>query len=53
VGQFHTDFQGGLLLRMKAAAPDLTYLTLSVQKASSRVLRDEDHDRADLVVYRP
>jgi len=51
IGQFHTDHRGGTLLRMKAAAPELQYLTISVQKASER--SEEDRDRADIVVYRP
>ncbi len=53
IGQFHTDHQGGTLLRMKAAAPDLNYFTISVQKAESDTLREEDEGRADVVVYRP
>lgn len=53
VGQFHTDHGGGLLLRMKAAAPELEYLTISIQKATGVALRQEDYDRADYVVFRP
>ncbi len=53
VGQFHTDHDGGLLLRMKAAAPDAKILTISLDKAESTTLREEDKGRADLVVYRP
>lgn len=53
VGQFHTDHEGGLLLRMKAAAPDAKYLTISLQSAESATLRAEDQGRADYVVFRP
>jgi len=53
VGQFHTDHDGGLLLRTKAAAPDAKILTISLDKAESTTLREEDKGRADLVVYRP
>lgn len=53
VGQFHTDHDGGLLLRMKAAAPEAKILTISVDKAESTTLREEDKGRADFVVYRP
>ncbi|MBX3177567.1 MAG: ChaN family lipoprotein [Candidatus Hydrogenedentes bacterium] len=51
VGQFHTDFDGGLLLRMKAAEPDRRYLTISLQPAEASALRPEDEQRADIVVY--
>ena len=53
VGQFHTDHDGGLLLRMKAAAPDAKMLTISLDKAEAAALREEDKGRADFVVYRP
>lgn len=53
VGQFHTDHDGGLLLRMKAAAPNAKYLTISLQSAESATLRAEDQGRADYVVFRP
>lgn len=53
VGQFHTDHDGGLLLRMKAAAPNAKILTISLDKAEAAALREEDKGRADFVVYRP
>jgi uncharacterized iron-regulated protein len=53
VGQFHTDHDGGLLLRMKAAAPEAKYLTISLDKAEAATLAEEDKGRADFVVYRP
>lgn len=53
VGQFHTDHDGGLLLRMKAAAPEAKILTISLEKAEAATLREEDKGRADLVAYRP
>jgi uncharacterized iron-regulated protein len=51
VGQFHTDHQGGLLLRMQAAAPDARYLVISVQNTVATALRPEDADRADIVAF--
>lgn len=53
VGQFHTDFDGGLLLRMKAAAPELRILTISVQQEAADTLAESDKGRATYVVYRP
>lgn len=53
VGQFHTDHDGGLLLRMKAAAPGAKMLTISLDKAEAAALREEDKGRVDFVVYRP
>ena len=53
VGQFHTDHEGGLLLRLRAAAPEAKILTISLDKAESNTLREGDYGRADLVVYRP
>lgn len=53
VGQFHTDHDGGLLLRLKAAAPEAKILTISLDKAEFTTQREEDQGRADLVVYRP
>lgn len=53
VGQFHTDHDGGLLLRMKAAAPEAKYLTISLDKVEATTLAEEDKGRADFVVYRP
>lgn len=53
VGQFHTDHDGGLLLRMKAARPELNYLVISIQSVESEALLAEDTGRADIVVYRP
>ncbi len=53
VGQFHTDHDGGLLLRMKAAAPEAEILTISLDKAEAAALREEDMGRADLVAFRP
>lgn len=53
VGQFHIEFEGGLLLRVKAAAPDLSVLTISLQRDQAAGLRAGDKGRADFVVYHP
>lgn len=53
VGQFHIDHDGGLLLRLRAAAPALNILTISMDQETSSSLREEDAGRADFVVYRP
>lgn len=53
VGQFHTDHEGGLLLRMKASAPEAKIVTISLDKAESATLREGDQGRANFVVYRP
>jgi len=51
VGQFHTDFQGGLLDRIRRAAPAANIMTISYEPTFSPRLRDEDAGRADVVVY--
>lgn len=51
VGQFHSDFDGGLLQSLRAMAPGATVVTLSVVDDTTIALRDEDRGRADFVVY--
>jgi len=51
VGQFHTDFDGGTVQYLLDRKPDLKILTVSLQNAYSRVLRDDDRNRADVVIY--
>lgn len=51
VGQFHTDFKGGLTERLLSARPGCRALVLSVVDIASSTLRTEDSGRADVVVY--
>lgn len=51
VGQFHTDYNGGLTERVKAARPGARVMTISVVDESSESLREKDAGRADVVVY--
>lgn len=51
VGQFHTDFRGGLVQAMLAQRPATRFITVSFQDASPAGLREEDRERADYVVY--
>lgn len=51
VGQFHSDFGGGIPTRLIQRDSDLFIWTISMQDAWSDELRDEDKDRADCVVY--
>ena len=51
VGQFHSDFGGGIPNRLIEQDSDLFIWTISMQDAWSEELRDEDKDRADCVVY--
>jgi uncharacterized iron-regulated protein len=51
VGQFHTDFAGGTLDRLRELRPDADILTVSLQSVDAEALRDEDADRADVILY--
>lgn len=51
VGQFHSDFNGGLLHELRALAPRIRILTLSLQPVEAAALRKEDAARADVVAY--
>lgn len=51
VGRFHTDFGGGLLERLRVAAPGARVMTVSVVDTGGLELRDEDRGRADVVIY--
>jgi uncharacterized iron-regulated protein len=51
VGRFHSDFDGGLVSELRRAAPFASILTVSLLPEASRHLREEDRDRADVVVY--
>lgn len=51
VGQFHSEYDGGLVSEIQARAPLTRVLTVTVQKGESRSLRAEDRGKADVVVY--
>ncbi|MFO0962366.1 MAG: ChaN family lipoprotein [Phycisphaerales bacterium] len=51
VGQFHVEFDGGLVSEIQKRDPWARILTISVQKGEAYALRPEDKGRADLVVY--
>jgi uncharacterized iron-regulated protein len=51
VGQFHSEYDGGLVSEIQARAPGAKVLTITVQKGTARALREEDRGKADVVVY--
>lgn len=51
VGQFHSEYDGGLISEIQARAGHARILTVSVQKGETRMLRASDKGKADVVVY--
>lgn len=51
VGQFHSDFEGGLVLQLRQRLPSARILVVSMQSAAGDTMRDDDADRADFVIY--
>ena len=51
VGQFHSEYDGGLVSEIQARDPLARILTVTVQKGEARALREEDRGKADVVVY--
>ena len=51
VGQFHSDYWGGTAMELARRAPNAKILLISMQREPSTTLREEDADRADIVVY--
>lgn len=51
VGQFHSDFDGGLVQEVQARAPFAKILVISLKPERRLALRDEDVGVADAVVY--
>jgi uncharacterized iron-regulated protein len=51
VGRFHVDFEGGTVRATKLLRPGVRTLTVSFVDLSADSLRDEDKDRADIVIY--
>ena len=51
VGQFHSDFAGGTVQELRRRKRGVKILTVSMQRADAIALREEDHGRADIVIY--
>ena len=51
VGQFHSDFNGGTVQQIKNFLPEARILTISMWHEDEAALREEDKDRADIVIY--
>ena len=51
VGQFHSDYDGGLIQQLRHMRPGARVLNISLQTVEAESLRDEDRSRADYVVY--
>lgn len=51
VGQFHSDFRGGIVQQLLHLRPQTRVLTISMQAVPATTLRDDDRDRADFVIY--
>ena len=51
VGGFHVEFDGGTAQELRARASGARTLVISLVPESATMLRDEDRDRADVVVY--
>ncbi len=51
VGQFHSEYDGGLISEIQARVGSARILTVSVQKGEANMLRAEDKGKADVVVY--
>lgn len=51
VGQFHSDFEGGLISELRRHRPGVRILNVSLQASDAEALREEDQGRADIVIY--
>lgn len=51
VGQFHSDFNGGTVQQTRSRAPNLNILVISMQRDDGLTLREDDRNRADIVIY--
>jgi uncharacterized iron-regulated protein len=51
VGQFHSDYNGGTVQELRRRSPGVKILTITMQRDDGTSLRDEDRDRADVVIY--
>jgi len=51
VGQFHSDFNGGLIEQLRFMRPGIRISNISLQPVAADQLRDEDRGRADMIVF--
>ena len=51
VGQFHSDFNGGLVEQLRFLKPNINICNISLQPTAANSLREEDGDRGDYVVF--
>jgi uncharacterized iron-regulated protein len=52
VGQFHSDFDGGLVKEVRRRLPARSrVLVISMQRAWPDAIREQDRDRADIIIY--
>lgn len=51
VGQFHSDFDGGLVIELRKRLPGARILVISMQRDDAVTLLDHDRGRADIVIY--
>lgn len=50
-GRFHSDYEGGTVLEIRRLLPMARVITISMVRAEATSLRDEDKNRADIVIY--
>lgn len=51
VGQFHSDFAGGTVERLRALAPEARILTISMVNTAAPAMRTKDKERADVLIH--
>ena len=51
VGNFHSDYDGGLIKELRFRAPEANVLVISLNPRRSDRLRESDLNRADIVIY--
>jgi uncharacterized iron-regulated protein len=51
VGQFHSDFDGGLVQELCRRAPNARILVISMQRRAEAELPEDDAERADLIIH--
>lgn len=51
VGQFHCDNNGGTVQELRRRLPTARILTITMQREDGGELREEDRNRADVVIY--
>lgn len=50
VGQFHSDFEGGTILELRARRPGVRVLNISLVRDNFDSLREDDRGRADIII---